>query len=82
MVRGRKGEYVELFKAELQTQGLNARVRGQRRRSLDDPPKLDKQKKHTIEVVVDRLAVKESSKRRLTDSVETASGLARRARPP
>jgi excinuclease ABC subunit A len=42
---------------------------------LTDPPKLDKQKKHTIEVVVDRLAVKESAKRRLTDSVETALGL-------
>ena len=39
-------------------------------------PTLDKQKKHTIEVVVDRLAVKASSKRRLTDSVETALGLA------
>ena len=43
---------------------------------LDDPPKLDKQKKHTIEVVVDRLAVKDTAKRRLTDSVETALNLA------
>jgi excinuclease ABC subunit A len=43
---------------------------------LSDPPALDKQKKHTIEVVVDRLAVKPSIKQRLTDSVETALGLA------
>src|SRR6478735_9265150 len=75
VIRGRKGEYVELFR-QLQTQGFSrARVDGETH-TLDDPPKLDKQKKHTIEVVVDRLAVKESSKRRLTDSVETALQLA------
>jgi excinuclease ABC subunit A len=75
VIRGRKGEYVELFK-QLQTQGFaRARVDGETL-ALDalagGDPKLDKQKKHTIEVVVDRLAVKESAKRRLTDSVETA----------
>jgi excinuclease ABC subunit A len=43
--------------------------------SLAEPPTLKKQEKHTIEVVVDRLTVKESAKRRLTDSVETALGL-------
>ncbi len=75
VIRGRKGEYVELFR-QLQTQGFSrARVNGETH-PLDDPPKLDKQKKHTIEVVVDRLAVKASSKRRLTDSVETALNLA------
>ena len=75
VIRGRKGEYVDLFR-QLQTQGFSrARVNGETH-TLDDPPKLDKQKKHTIEVVVDRLAVKESSKRRLTDSVETALNLA------
>ena len=75
MIRGRKGEYVDLFR-QLQTQGFSrARVDGETY-TLDDPPKLDKQKKHTIEVVVDRLSVKASSKRRLTDSVETALGLA------
>ena len=75
VIRGRKGEYVDLFR-QLQTQGFSrARVNGETY-TLDDPPKLDKQKKHTIEVVVDRLAVKASSKRRLTDSVETALGLA------
>ena len=75
VIRGRKGEYVELFR-QLQQQGFSrARVDGQTH-TLDDPPTLDKKLKHTIEVVVDRLAVKESSKRRLTDSVETALGLA------
>ena len=44
--------------------------------SLAEPPKLDKKYKHTIDVVVDRLSVKPSAKRRLTDSVETALGLA------
>src|SRR4051794_38402617 len=75
VIRGRKGEYVDLFR-QLQTQGFSrARVNGETHQ-LSDPPRLDKQKKHTIEVVVDRLAVKESAKRRLTDSVETALGLA------
>jgi excinuclease ABC subunit A len=75
VVRGRKGEYVDLFR-QLQAQGFSrARVNGETH-SLDAPPQLDKQKKHTIEVVVDRLSVKASSKRRLTDSVETALGLA------
>ncbi|MEP9383148.1 excinuclease ABC subunit UvrA [Nocardioides sp. KR10-350] len=75
VIRGRKGEYVELF-GQLQSQGYSrARVDGETH-TLDSPPKLDKQRKHTIEVVVDRLQVKESSKRRLTDSVETALELA------
>ena len=75
VIRGRKGEYVELFR-QLQTDGFSrVRVDGDTH-TLDDPPKLDKQRKHTIEVVVDRLSVKASSKRRLTDSVETALRLA------
>ncbi|HET9422628.1 MAG TPA: excinuclease ABC subunit UvrA, partial [Nocardioides sp.] len=75
VIRGRKGEYVELFK-QLQAQGFSrARVNGETH-TLDDPPKLDKQKKHTIEVVIDRLKVADSAKRRLTDSVETALNLA------
>ncbi|CAN5353357.1 excinuclease ABC subunit UvrA [soil metagenome] len=74
VIRGRKGEYVDLF-ADLQTQGFSrARVDGVVH-SLTEPPKLKKQEKHTIEVVVDRLTVKASAKRRLTDSVETALGL-------
>ncbi|MBB5869255.1 excinuclease ABC subunit A [Allocatelliglobosispora scoriae] len=75
VIRGRKGEYVDLF-AELQSKGYaRARVDGVVY-ALTDIPKLKKQEKHTIEVVVDRLAVKESAKQRLTDSVETALGLA------
>ncbi len=79
VVRGRKGEYTELLR-ELQTKGYSrARVDGVVVR-LDEAgsgetPALKKYEKHTIEVVVDRLAVKESARRRLTDSVETALGL-------
>src|SRR3712207_9457071 len=75
VVRARKGEYVDLF-SSLQTQGFSrVRVDGVVHQ-LTDPPKLKKQEKHTIEVIVDRLTVKESAKRRLTDPVETALGLA------
>jgi excinuclease ABC subunit A len=78
VVRARKGEYVDLF-AELQSKGFSrARVDGEVV-SLTEPPKLEKQVKHTIDVVVDRLVAKgddTGAKRRLTDSVETALGLA------
>ena len=75
VVRERKGEYGELFK-ELQAKGYSrARVDGVVI-TLTEPPILKKQEKHTIEVVIDRLAVKASAKRRLTDSIETALGLA------
>jgi excinuclease ABC subunit A len=77
VVQARKGEFVDLF-AELQTKGFSrARVDGEVI-SLTEPPKLEKQKKHTIEVVIDRLVAKgddAGAKRRLTDSVETALGL-------
>ncbi len=74
VVRGRKGEYIDLF-ADLQAKGFaRARVDGSVL-ALTDVPKLEKQRKHTIEVVIDRLAVKASAKQRLTDSVETALGL-------
>jgi len=75
VVRARKGEFVDLF-ADLQTKGFSrARVDGSVV-SLADAPTLDKKYKHTIEVVVDRLSAKATSKQRLTDSVETALGLA------
>jgi excinuclease ABC subunit A len=74
VIRGRKGEYADLFR-QLQSQGYSrVRVDGQTH-LLTEPPRLNKQQKHTIEVVVDRLQVKESAKQRLTDSVETALGL-------
>ncbi len=74
VVRGRKGEYVDLF-GELQAKGYSrVRVDGVVH-SLTEPPRLKKQEKHSIEVVVDRLTAKSSAKRRLTDSIETALGL-------
>ncbi|MFF5112348.1 excinuclease ABC subunit UvrA [Streptosporangium sp. NPDC000509] len=74
VVRGRKGEYAELF-SQLQAKGFaRARVDGTVVR-LDEPPTLKKQEKHDIEVIVDRLAVKEGAASRLTGSVETALGL-------
>ncbi|WP_298178201.1 excinuclease ABC subunit UvrA [Saccharomonospora sp.] len=75
VVRGRKGEYVDLF-TNLQQQGY-ARVRVDGTvYPLSEPPKLKKQEKHDIGVVVDRLTVKASARQRLTDSVETALRLA------
>ncbi len=75
VVRTRKGEFVDLFE-QLTVQGYSrVRVDGVVY-PLSDPPKLKKQEKHDIEVVVDRLAVKPSAKQRLTDSVETALRLA------
>ncbi|MBE9375439.1 excinuclease ABC subunit UvrA [Saccharopolyspora sp. HNM0983] len=75
VVRGRKGEYADLFE-QLQSQGYaRVRVDGEVH-SLDSPPKLKKQEKHDIAVVVDRLTVKAGAKQRLTDSVETALRLA------
>jgi excinuclease ABC subunit A len=76
VVRGRKGEYTELLR-ELQAKGYSrARVDGTVIRLetavSGDLPSLKKYEKHDIEVVVDRLDVKESARRRLTDSVETA----------
>ena len=75
VVRGRKGEYADLFK-ELQGQGFaRARVDGEIVQ-LTSPPQLEKKLKHDIEVVVDRLVAREGVQRRLTDSVETALRLA------
>ena len=82
VVRGRKGEFTDLLK-ELQTKGYSrARVDGTIIR-LDEVandtitlPALKKYEKHDIEVIIDRLAVKDTARRRLTDSVETALGLA------
>ena len=75
VVRGRKGEYSELF-GELRGRGFNrVRVDGAVERR-DTPPALNKRLKHDIEVIVDRLVVREGIRQRLTDSVETALGLA------
>ena len=75
VVRGRKGEYADMF-SSLATQGYaRVKVDGQVHQ-LADVPTLEKQIKHDIDVVVDRVAVKASSQQRITDSIETALGLA------
>ena len=75
VVSARKGEFVDLFK-DLLTQGYSrARVDGETVQ-LSDPPTLAKQYKHTIEVVVDRIVIKDGIHQRLTDSIETALKLA------
>jgi len=75
VVRGRKGEYTELFE-ELTGRGFSrVRVDGEVHR-LGEVPALSKKLKHDIEVVVDRLVVREGIRQRLTDSVETALQLA------
>ena len=75
VVRDRKGEYRELFE-ELRNEGFSRiKVDGEQH-TLDEPPVLDKKFKHTIEVVVDRLVMKEDLRTRLTQSVETAAALA------
>ncbi|MDT0542909.1 MULTISPECIES: excinuclease ABC subunit UvrA [Streptomyces] len=75
VVRDRKGEHAEIFR-QLTTDGFSrVRVDG-RVLALATPPALDKRKKHSIDVVVDRVAVKPGIRQRLTESVETALGLA------
>ncbi|QFZ22367.1 excinuclease ABC subunit UvrA [Saccharothrix syringae] len=75
VIRGRKGEYLDLF-SSLQSQGYSrAKVDGTVY-ALGEVPKLKKQEKHHIAVVIDRLSVKAGAKQRLTDSVETALRLA------
>ncbi len=71
LVRGRKGEHKKLFE-ELRKEGYaRARVDGEIY-ALEDVPALDKNRKHAIEVVVDRLIVRTQSKTRIADAVETA----------
>ena len=75
VVEGRKGEYQALFK-DLVRQGYSrARVDGEVR-PLDEDIRLDRYYQHTIEVVVDRLVRREGMEERLTQSIETALGLA------
>jgi excinuclease ABC subunit A len=75
VVRDRKGEYKDVFE-HLRNEGFTrVKVDGEQH-LLDEPPTLDKKFKHTIEVVVDRLVMKEDLRLRLTQSVETAVALA------
>ncbi len=75
-VSGKKGEYKKQMAEMLKEGFLRARIDG-KLYDLEDPPELDKQKKHTIELVVDRLVARPASdeeyKKRLADSIETAT---------
>ena len=71
IVRTRKGEHAKLLEQALKDGFLRVRIDGEMY-ELDETPKLDKQKKHTIEIVVDRLVVRPNIRQRLTDSLETA----------
>ena len=71
-IKGRKGEYRDLF-AVLRKDGfLRARIDGKLVNLEDEKIKLNKKKKHTIDVVVDRIVITDGAKKRITDSVETA----------
>ncbi len=75
MVSGRKGEFQRLF-ADVKSDGyLRVRVDGEIR-TLDEEIPLNKQQKHSVEVVVDRLAVRPDVEKRLAESIETAMELA------
>ncbi len=74
VVRGRKGEYGKLFEETRKSGYARVRVDGSMY-ELEEEIRLDKNKKHTVEVVVDRIQLKPSVRGRLTDSVETALGL-------
>ncbi len=71
VVRGRKGEFKDLFR-ELAGAGFSRAVVNGEVIQLNDPPTLEKQYKHTIDVVIDRLVIRDGMRQRLTDSVETA----------
>ena len=75
IVRDRKGEFKDRFE-ELRNEGFSRVKVDGAQHSLDEPPTLDKKFKHTIEVVVDRLVMKDDIRTRLTQSVETALQLA------
>ncbi|MCL2426338.1 MAG: excinuclease ABC subunit UvrA [Oscillospiraceae bacterium] len=75
VIRARKGEYQRVFEDARKSGYVRARVDGSIY-DLSEEIKLDKNKKHNIEIIVDRLVIKEDIARRLTDSVETALALA------
>ena len=76
IVRGRKGEYVKELDDARKSGFVRVRVDGSIY-DLSEEIKMDKNKKHNIEVVVDRLVVSESIRSRLTDSIETATHLSK-----
>ena len=74
VVRGKKGEHVKVFEDAKRSGYVRARVDGNLY-ELDEEIKLEKNKKHSIEIIVDRLIIRPDIQQRLTDSVETAAGL-------
>ena len=74
VIRGKKGEHAKIFEDARKSGYVRVRVDGSMY-DLSESIPLDKNKKHQIEIVVDRLAIKSEVRRRLTDSVETASAL-------
>jgi len=75
-VRGKKGEYRKQM-MQMVKEGFTRAVVDGEMVELADPPALDKQKKHTIDIVIDRLVVKEGIEQRLADSLETATRVAK-----
>jgi excinuclease ABC subunit A len=71
-VRGKKGEYRKQM-MQMMKEGFTRAIVNGETVELSDPPVLDKQKKHTIDIVIDRLVVKEGMEQRLADSLETAT---------
>ncbi|HKV27616.1 MAG TPA: excinuclease ABC subunit UvrA, partial [Candidatus Acidoferrales bacterium] len=74
VVRGRKGEYKKEFEKFARAGFIRARVDGDLV-NLDEPPSLDRRRNHTIEIVIDRLLIKEGIAKRLEQSIETATKL-------
>ena len=74
IIRGKKGEHAKIFEDARRSGYVRARVDGSLYELTEEIP-LDKNKKHSIEIVVDRLVIREDIAQRLTDSVETASSL-------
>ena len=74
VVRGKKGEHAKIFEDARKSGYVRVRADGSLY-DLTEEIKLDKNRKHSIEIVVDRLVIREDVARRLTDSVETASNL-------
>ncbi len=77
VIRGRKGEYTKIFEKAAKDGFVRVRVDGEQYDPGSDEIVLDKQKKHNIEIVVDRLVVREGIEKRLTDSIETALKMAK-----
>ena len=76
VARGRKGEYVKTFEKARKNGFVRVRVDGEMYELTGEPIKLDKQKKHNIDIVVDRLVKRDGMESRLADSIETALDMA------